>query len=398
MRKASYVSRTLLSTFGTKLILLWLITLLVSFGLSMSIGIARDQLDTQSYYFNDDMSDLAFFVDTTAAYYPDAQGRANAIRKLQDVLTSWPCMQAVYAQTTLEDVGRGIVCYAYPSALLRRLHLPTSRHGIEVGGGGGERAVWLDNRLASQYRLGDEISLDLDMGDGHTSRQAFTVAGFLNDENVHYDFDTGSSAETYSADFVARNPSNYICVTASDGVFSDSAFDGLRSSAKFLLPEDGDCIATWKELARQQGAGFVSSIADILQNDRENISLMTTPVLVLCVIMMVLTLVGLIGTQIQLMNQYKQVAFSLAMVGMEWRTWKAAWLATFCIPLFIASALRASLGNAWESIVMLQGIRFVSPLSAAVSIVTVLLSALGILPNISRWSRIDINEFRRLSE
>lgn len=49
MRKASYVSRVLLSTFGTKLILLWLITLLVSFGFSMSIGIARDQLVTQSY-------------------------------------------------------------------------------------------------------------------------------------------------------------------------------------------------------------------------------------------------------------------------------------------------------------------------------------------------------------
>lgn len=398
MRKASYVSRILLSTFGTKLILLWLITLLVSFGFSMSIGIARDQLVTQSYYLHDDMRDLAFFADTTAAYYPDVQGRASAMRKLQDVLTSWPGMQAVYAQTTLEDASQGIVCYAYPSALLRRLHLPTSQHGVEVGAGGGERSVWLDNRLAGQYHPGEEISLDLDMGDGHTFRQTFTVAGFLNDENVHYDFDTGSSAETYSADFVARNPSNYICVTASDGVFSDSAFDGLRSSAKFLLPEDGDCIAAWKELARQQGAGFVSSMADILQNDRENISLMTTPVLILCVIMMVLTLVGLIGTQMQLMNQYKQVAFSLAMGGMEWRTWKTAWLAIFCIPLFVASAIGASLGSAWESIVMLQGIRFISPLAAAVSIGTVLLSVLGILPNISRWSRIDINEFRRLSE
>lgn len=61
MRKASYVSRVLLSTFGTKLILLWLITLLISFGLSMSIGIARDQFVTQSYYLNDDMSDLGLF-------------------------------------------------------------------------------------------------------------------------------------------------------------------------------------------------------------------------------------------------------------------------------------------------------------------------------------------------
>lgn len=398
MRKASYVSRVLLSTVGAKLILLWFIALLVSFGLSMSIGIARDHLDTQSYYLNDDMRDLAFFVDTTAAYYPDVQGRANAMRKLQDVLASWPGMQAVYAQTTLEDAGQGIVCYAYPSALLRRLHLPTSRQGVEVGAGGGEGAVWLDNRLAGQYRPGDEISLDLDLGDGRAFRQTFTVAGFLNDENVHYDFDTGSSAETYSADFVARNPSNYICVTASDGVFSDAAFDGLRSCAKFLLPENGDCIAAWKELARQQGAGFVSSMTDILQNDREAIGLMTTPVLILCIIMMALTLVGLVGTQMQLMNQYRQAAFSLVMCGMAWRTWKVAWLATFCIPLFIASAIGASLGSAWESVVMLRGIRFVSPLTAAVSIGTVLLSILGILPNISRWSRIDINEFRRLSE
>ena len=74
------------------------------------------------------------------------------------------------------------------------------------------------------------------------------------------------------------------------------------------------------------------------------------------------------------------------------------WLTIFCIPLFIASAIGASLGSAWESIVMLQGIRLISPLAAAVSIGTVLLSILGILPNISRWSRIDINEFRRLSE
>ena len=51
---------------------------------------------------------------------------------------------------------------------------------------------------------------------------------------------------------------------------------------------------------------------------------MTTPVLILCIIMMVLTLVGLVGTQMQLMNQYKQVAFSLVMGGMEWRTWKTA--------------------------------------------------------------------------
>ena len=398
MRKTSYVSKVLLSTFGRKMILIGLITILVSFGLSMSIGIMRDQIATQSYYLNGDMGDLAFLVDTTAAYYPDAQGRASAMRKLLDVLTSWPGMRAVYEQTTLEDVEQEIVCYAYPSALLHRLHLPTSRRGIEIGSDGGDYAIWLDNRLTNQYHPGDEISLDLDVGAGNTTQQVFTVAGFLNDENVHYNFDTGPSAGTYSTDFIARNPPYYVCVTTSDGVFSDAAFDGLRSSAKFLLPESGDYIVTWNELAQQQGAGFVSSMTDILQNDRENIGLMTTPVLILCVIMMILTLVGLIGMQMQLMNQYKQIAFSLVMSGMEWKTWKNAWLATFCVPLFMASTVGASLGNAWKSIVMLQSVHFVSILTAAVSIVIVLLSVLGILPNISRWSQIDINEFRRLSE
>ena len=76
------------------------------------------------------------------------------------------------------------------------------------------------------------------------------------------------------------------------------------------------CPPARRRLCQQHGRHFA--------NDRENISLMTTPVLILCIIMMVLTLVGLVGTQMQLMNQYKQVAFSLVMGGMEWRTWKTA--------------------------------------------------------------------------
>lgn len=291
------------------------------------------------------------------------------------------------------------MCYAYPSALLRRLHLPTSQRGVEVGTGGGERALWLDHRLNGKYQVGEEITLDLtDLGDDSNHQQTFTVAGFLNGENVHYNFDSGPSLEAYSENFVVRNPDVYVCVMASDGVFSDSAYDSMRSSAMFLLPENSDSIAVWKELARRQGVGYVSSMADILQNDQKSIDLMTTPILVLCGIMMVLTLIGLIGTQMQLMNQYKQVAFSLVMSGMEWRTWKSAWFAIFCIPLFIASAIGTMLGTAWKSVILLQRIHFFSPLAIIVSIVIVLLSAIGILPTISRWSQIDINEFRRLSE
>ena len=111
---------------------------------------------------------------------------------------------------------------------------------------------------------------------------------------------------------------------------------------------------------------------DILENDRTNIDLMSTPILALCVIMVILTLIGLIGTQLQLMNLYKQVAFSLAMTGMNW--------------------------GAWKSVVMLERVNAFTPTAFAISVAIVLLSAIGILPTIGRWSRIDINEFRRLSE
>ena len=98
------------------------------------------------------------------------------------------------------------------------------------------------------------------------------------------------------------------------------------------------------------------------------------------------------------MNLYKQVAFSLAMTGMEWRTWKAAWLTILCLPLWIASLLGAALGNAWKSVLMLEHLRILSPTVLAVSAAMVLLSITGILPTIGRWSQININEFRRLSE
>ena len=137
---------------------------------------------------------------------------------------------------------------------------------------------------------------------------------------------------------------------------------------------------------------------DILENDRTNIDLMSTPILALCVIMVILTLIGLIGTQLQLMNLYKQVAFSLAMTGMSWGAWKASWLSIFCLPLWLASLIGSFLGSAWKSVVMLERMNAFTPTAFAISVAIVLLSAIGILPTIGRWSRIDINEFRRLSE
>ena len=144
--------------------------------------------------------------------------------------------------------------------------------------------------------------------------------------------------------------------------------------------------------------GYVSGMEDILKNDRTNIDLMTTPILALCAVMAVLTLIGLIGTQLQLMNLYRQTAFSLVMTGMDWGAWKAAWLSILCLPLWVASLLGASLGSAWKSVVMLESLRFFTPMAFFISAFIVLLSTAGILPTIGRWSRIDIGEFRRLCE
>ena len=50
MRKTLYISRILLSSFRKKLALIWAITLLVSFGLSMSIGIMQSQLIARRFH------------------------------------------------------------------------------------------------------------------------------------------------------------------------------------------------------------------------------------------------------------------------------------------------------------------------------------------------------------
>ena len=404
MRKTGYVARVLLVTFGKKLILLWLIVLLTAFGLSMSLEMARSKLITQSYYMNEDMADLAFMVDSAVEYYDWDQGqRGAAIRKSREEIRTWPGLQAVYEQTqcpgTLEE-EEGVTCYGYPRDLLNRLHLPTAQPGVEVYAGGGEPLIWLDNRLSGRYAPGERVSLSLwaDWEDGRAAQVDCIVAGFLNGENVHYNFQSGASAGAASADFVVRNPDEYVCVAVSDGIFDGADWDGLKSAAKFLLPQPGQDIALWKELARQSGAGFVSGMEDILQADRQSIYSSTVPILALCAVMMALTVVGLTGTQLQLMNQYRQVAFSLAMSGMTWAAWRGAWLAIFCGPLLAAGAAGAALGAAWESVVMLEGMKWITPLSAAVSVGVVLLCALGILPTVSRWSKIDMNAFRRLSE
>lgn len=398
MRKTLYISRILLSSFRKKLALIWAITLLVSFGLSMSIGIMQSQLSIQSYYLNDDMRDLAFLVDAEAGYYADFQSRGAFTRSLRAQIERWQGLRAIYEQTTVEAPDKGWFLFGYPAALLNRLHLPTSQKNAEIDPAACARPIWLDCRLRSEYEIGDTIALKLLIGEEESAAREFTVAGFLNEENVHYDFETGSSAETRSADFIVKNPSYIACVTVSDSVFSGEEFDGARSCAKFLLPETKEDVAAWKEIARKQGAGYISSMDDILENDRTNIDLMSTPILALCVIMVILTLIGLIGTQLQLMNLYKQVAFSLAMTGMNWGAWKASWLSIFCLPLWLASLIGAFLGSAWKSVVMLEKMNAFTPTAFAISVAIVLLSAIGILPTIGRWSRIDINEFRRLSE
>lgn len=397
MRKVRYISRILLSSFRRKLLLIWVITVLVSFGLSMSIGIAQSQLSLQSYYLNEDMRALAFVSDAETGYYTDENQRAASTQRVRARIEQWPGLLAVYEQTTVSVPDEGWSLLGYPAELLNRLHLPTAQANEELHSTAIENPIWLDSRLRSSYEIGDTLSLRLSSGKASTAC-AFTVAGFLNKENIHYDFQSSPSAETSSADFLVRNPSEIVCVTISDAMLAENAFDSSRSSAKFLLAESDEAISVWKKLARQQGIGYVSRMADILENDRKNIDLMTTPILALCAVMGVLTVIGLIGTQLQLMNLYKQVAFSLAMTGMEWRTWKAAWLTILCLPLWIASLLGAALGNAWKSVLMLEHLRILSPTVLAVSAAMVLLSITGILPTIGRWSQININEFRRLSE
>lgn len=398
MRKVLYITRILLSSFRKKLALIWLITLIVSFGLSMSIGIVQGQLQIQSHYLKDDMRDLAFLVDAETDYYADNQARGASTQRVRAKLSQWPGLRAVYEQTTVEVPDKGWVLLGYPAELLSRLHLPTAEKNTEMDPDVYENPIWLDYSLRSEYQTGDTISLRLLVGGEKLCHREFTVAGFLNRENVHYDFQSGSSVEAYSADFVVQNPSYIVCIAVSDVSFAEAEFDGSRSCAKFLLPEAKENISVWKRLARQQGIGHVSSMEDILENDRKNIDLMSTPILVLCGIMLVLTLIGLIGTQLQLMNLYRQTAFSLVMTGMSWGAWKASWLSVFCLPLWAASLIGASLGSAWKRVILLQGSSIFTPSVFAVSIAVVLLSAIGILPTIGRWSRIDIHEFRRLCE
>jgi len=397
VRKVWYISRILLSSFRKKLVLIWVITCLVSFGLSMSVGIAQSQLRLQRYYLNDDMRALAFVVDAETGYYADANARGASTRRARARIERWPGLLAIYEQTTVDVPDRGWTLLGYPAELLNRLHLPTAQKNTEIHSNAFENPIWLDFRLRSAYEIGDTLSLNISM-ENVTAARTFTVAGFLNKENVHYNFQSGSSAETGSADFIVRNPSELVCVAACDLAFAGNEFDGSRSCAKFLLPETNENIAEWKQLARRQGVGYVSGMEDILKNDRTNIDLMTTPILALCAVMAVLTLIGLIGTQLQLMNLYRQTAFSLVMTGMGWRAWKAAWLSILCLPLWVASLLGASLGSAWKSVVMLESLRFFTPTAFFISAFIVLLSTAGILPTIGRWSRIDIGEFRRLCE
>lgn len=398
MQKVIYIARIFLSSFHKKLVLIWAITFAVSFGLSMSIGIVQNQLNIQSYYLNKDMQDLAFLVDTETLYYSDAQARSASTRRERTRIEQWPGLCAVYEQTTVEVADRGWILFGYPSGLLNRLHLPTAKRNVQMNSTAGLSSIWLDYRLSSDYDIGDTIRLNFLLGEESSCSREFSIAGFLNKDNVHYDFQSGSSAGSYSADFIEMNPSYIVCVAISDLAFAGDEFDGVKSYAKFLLPETSEVINSWKDIARHQGTGYVSSMDDILENDWKNIDLMSTPILVLCVIMIVLTIIGLIGTQLQLMNLHKQVAFSLAMTGMDWKTWKVSWLSIFCCPLWSVSLIGVSLGNAWKSVILLEDIRFLSPVALVISIVIVLLSVMGIIPTISRWSQIDINEFRRLSE
>lgn len=401
MKKTTYVAKTLLLSLSGRLCLTWILVLLISFGLTMTIGIAWNTIHIQSYYINADMSGLAYYVDSVTDYFSDATGRADSTKKRREKLEeSLPGLKAVYEQTMLYCKNLNMSVFGYPSELLDRLYLPTSEKGVSATSSALAitNPVWLDYRLIGQYAQGDRITLSVSGERGEIRAFDFTVAGFLNSENVHYDFQSGASSDSFSADIVSLNPDGLVCVTMSDGLFDSAEYDADRSVAKFLLPENSEDIAAWKELARAKGFGQISDMNDILENDAEAIDLETTPIITLCIVMILLTVIGLIGTQMQMMNLHRQIAFSLILCGMEWSIWRRAWFLILLVPLGIVSILGGMLGTLWKSIIILESPSLFSGVIVLICVGVLGLSALGILPTIHRWSNAQAIEIRRLSE
>lgn len=399
MKKMIYVSRTLFISASRHLWLTWLLVLTVSAGLTMTFGIVANFSAIQKYYANKDMSELAYYVDSFSEFYSDQKLSAKSKRDARNELMKLPGLKEVYEQILfyVDDIGRPMFCIGYPSALVDRLHIPTNIANEEVGSFDtldAQTAIWLDYRLSNIYKKADRLELTL-QGELATKKLEFTVAGFLNSENAHYDFQSGASAESFSKDIVKINPDYYVSLFISDGMFSDLEYDADRSAAKFLLPSRVEDKLQWRTNAKRNGLGQISNMEDVLRNDKEQIDSMTKPIMVLCFVILLLTLIGLFGTQFQQMNRHRQIAFSLSLCGMDWLVWEWSWIIIAGLPLCIASIAGCMLGNLWRATILLEPLALWSVESLILSIAIAALATLGVLPMIGRWSHMQVIQFRR---
>lgn len=187
-------------------------------------------------------------------------------------------------------------------------------------------------------------------------------------------------------------------LTVTDGIFDDAKYDADKSAAKFLLPVESSYIADWKVLAQKNGLGQISSMDEILANDNAQIRSMSLPIAILCAVLLLLTLLGIIGSQYQLMNHHRHIAFAFSLCGMDWNTWRYAWLFIAGVPLGIASVLGCVLGNLWWTTILLEPSSHWIAISFLLSLAIVTIALIGVTPTISRWSHMQVMQFRRGSE
>lgn len=402
MKKIVFVAQTLLSSVIIHLVLSWVLVLGVSAGLAMTLGVFSHYKNIQKYYLNEDMRGLAYYVDSFSEFHQDPLRRAESTRSVRDEIAHLPGFSQMYEQVMLytTSLGESMFCIGYPGELLSRLHLPSSCIDKEIGEiaqADDIPSIWLDHRLIGQYNPGDQVTLLLSGSIGEYQHK-FVVAGYLNAENAHYNFQSGASDQSFSKDIVVVNPEPYVCITVTDGIFDNAKYDADKSAAKFLLPVESSYIADWKVLAQKNGLGQISSMDEILANDNAQIRSMSLPIAILCAVLLLLTLLGIIGSQYQLMNHHRHIAFAFSLCGMDWNTWRYAWLFIAGVPLGIASVLGCVLGNLWWTTILLEPSSHWIAISFLLSLAIVTIALIGVTPTISRWSHMQVMQFRRGSE
>jgi hypothetical protein len=400
MRSVIFIAKILSPSVIKRLIIVWILILGVSAGLSMALGLIKSIRNTQRYYANDDMRSLAYYVDTVKMGCDDPEQLALMTQTANDQLRTLPNIQAIYEQTTLYCPDEEMLCVAYPSPLIELMHIPADKHGEEVSVSdyqGSPQPIWLDYRMKDQYSINEHVSFEM-RGMNNKGVYDFVVAGFLNGDNAHYSLQNGGSSNSQSNNVISTHPDYYVCVTNSESYFEGQEYDADRSIAKFLLPLSPSDIEIWKTRARKQGLGSISSMDDILRNDLEQIDSMVRPAMVLSAVLTLFTVFGLIGSQFQLMSLHRYIAFSLSLTGMDFQSWRYTWLLVIGIPLVIMSALGCVLGNIRGATIHLDVIRFWNIESTIITLSVFSIVILSMLPTIGRWSQLHVTQLRRIGE